>query len=48
MTTIAPTNTLAVSLHAVTDELRDQIVPVNRKYPIKELLQACRDYQSTR
>jgi 23S rRNA (adenine2503-C2)-methyltransferase len=35
---------LAVSLHAVTDELRDQIVPINRKYPIKELLQACRTY----
>jgi len=35
---------LAVSLHAVTDELRDQIVPINRRYPIKELLQACRDY----
>jgi 23S rRNA (adenine2503-C2)-methyltransferase len=35
---------LAVSLHAVTDELRDQIIPLNRKYPIKELLQACRDY----
>src|SRR5882762_735985 len=32
---------LAVSLHAVTDELRDQIVPLNRKYPIKELLKAC-------
>ncbi len=35
---------LAISLHAVTDELRDQIVPINRRYPIKELLQACRDY----
>ena len=35
---------LAISLHAVTDELRDQIIPLNRKYPIKELLQACRDY----
>ena len=35
---------LAVSLHAVTDELRDQIVPINRKYPIKELLNACRTY----
>jgi 23S rRNA (adenine2503-C2)-methyltransferase len=35
---------LAVSLHAVTDELRDQIVPLNRKYPIAELMQACRDY----
>ena len=36
---------LAVSLHAVTDELRNEIVPINRKYPIAELLEACRDYQ---
>ena len=35
---------LAISLHAVRDELRDEIVPINRKYPIAELLQACRDY----
>ncbi|HMG51566.1 MAG TPA: 23S rRNA (adenine(2503)-C(2))-methyltransferase RlmN, partial [Inquilinus sp.] len=35
---------LAVSLHAVTDELRDQIVPINKKYPVKELLDACRAY----
>jgi 23S rRNA (adenine2503-C2)-methyltransferase len=35
---------LAISLHAVTDELRDVIVPINRKYPIKELLEACRTY----
>ena len=35
---------LAVSLHAVTDELRDQIVPLNRKYPIRELIEACRRY----
>jgi 23S rRNA (adenine2503-C2)-methyltransferase len=35
---------LAVSLHAVTDELRDRIVPINRKYPIAELLEACRTY----
>ena len=35
---------LAVSLHAVTDELRDQLVPLNRKYPIAELLAACRAY----
>jgi 23S rRNA (adenine2503-C2)-methyltransferase len=35
---------LAVSLHAVTNELRDQIVPLNRKYPIEELLAACRRY----
>lgn len=38
---------LAVSLHAVTDELRDQLVPLNRKYPIKELLDACRNYPGT-
>ncbi len=35
---------LAISLHAVRDDLRDKLVPLNRKYPIKELLQACRDY----
>jgi 23S rRNA (adenine2503-C2)-methyltransferase len=35
---------LAVSLHAVTDELRNEIVPLNRKYPIAELLDACRRY----
>ncbi|MFI4987867.1 MAG: 23S rRNA (adenine(2503)-C(2))-methyltransferase RlmN, partial [Alphaproteobacteria bacterium] len=33
-----------VSLHAVRDELRDVVVPLNRKYPIAELLAACRDY----
>lgn len=35
---------LAISLHAVRDELRNELVPLNRKYRIKELLQACRDY----
>ena len=35
---------LAVSLHAPTDELRDRLVPVNRKYPIRDLLQACKRY----
>ncbi len=35
---------LAISLHAVRDDLRDVLVPLNRKYPIKDLLQACRDY----
>lgn len=35
---------LAISLHAVRDEVRDVIVPLNKKYPIAELLQACRDY----
>ena len=35
---------LAVSLHAPTDELRDRIVPVNRRYPVQELMQAVREY----
>ncbi len=35
---------LAISLHAVRDELRDVLVPINRKYPIKVLLDACRNY----
>jgi len=35
---------LAVSLHAPNDALRDQLVPVNRKYPIRELLKACKRY----
>ena len=35
---------LAVSLHAVNKEVRDEIVPINRKYGIEELLQACADY----
>jgi len=35
---------LAISLHAVTDELRNEIVPINKKYPIAQLMQACRDY----
>jgi 23S rRNA (adenine2503-C2)-methyltransferase len=37
---------LAISLHAVRDDLRDELVPLNRKYPIKELLDACRNYPS--
>jgi 23S rRNA (adenine2503-C2)-methyltransferase len=35
---------LAISLHAVRDELRNELVPINRKYPIAELLAACRAY----
>jgi 23S rRNA (adenine2503-C2)-methyltransferase len=35
---------LAISLHGTTDEIRNRLVPLNRKYPIAELLQACRDY----
>ncbi len=41
----AETNTmLAISLHATNDELRNELVPINRKYPIAELLDACRAY----
>jgi 23S rRNA (adenine2503-C2)-methyltransferase len=35
---------LAISLHAVRDELRNELVPLNRKYPLRELLDACRNY----
>ena len=35
---------LAVSLHAPTDELRDELVPINKKYPLRELLAACHRY----
>jgi 23S rRNA (adenine2503-C2)-methyltransferase len=35
---------LAISLHATRDELRDELVPINRKYPIAELMKACRNY----
>jgi len=35
---------LAISLHAVRDDLRNELVPINRKYPIAELLDACRNY----
>lgn len=35
---------LAISLHATTDEIRNQLVPLNRRYPLRELLAACRHY----
>lgn len=38
---------LAVSLHAVTDELRNEIMPINKKYPLKTLLEACRNYPAS-
>ncbi|MEQ9607998.1 MAG: 23S rRNA (adenine(2503)-C(2))-methyltransferase RlmN [Kiloniellaceae bacterium] len=38
---------LAVSLHATTDETRDMIMPINKKYPLKMLLDACRSYPGT-
>jgi len=37
-------SSLAISLHAVRDEIRDAIVPINKKYPIAELIEACRTY----
>jgi len=37
---------LAISLHGATDEVRDRIMPVNRKYPLKELVAACEEYQA--
>ncbi len=37
-------SSLAISLHAARDDVRDIIVPLNKKYPIAELLQACREY----
>lgn len=39
----SPVN-LAISLHAADDELRDQLMPINKKYPLAELMAACRDY----
>jgi 23S rRNA (adenine2503-C2)-methyltransferase len=37
-------SSLAISLHAARDEIRDEIVPINKKYPIAELIEACRTY----
>ena len=39
-----PTVNLAVSLNATTDELRDRIMPVNRRYPLRDLLKACKEF----
>lgn len=39
-----PQVNLAISLHAVNDEMRSQIMPVNKKYPMESLLSACREY----
>lgn len=38
---------LAVSLHAATDKLRDTMVPINKKYPLRELIPACTEYTET-
>ena len=40
--------TLAVSLHAARDELRDELVPLNRRYPLRELAAACHDWRRSR
>ena len=40
----APDVNLAISLNATTDEVRDRIMPINKKYPLKMLLDACRRY----
>ncbi|MGY9025131.1 MAG: 23S rRNA (adenine(2503)-C(2))-methyltransferase RlmN [Candidatus Pelagibacterales bacterium] len=39
---------LAISLHATNDDLRNEIVPINKKYPLQKLIQACRDYPRSR
>jgi len=39
---------LAISLHGATDEIRNKIMPVNRKYPLAELIAACEYYQQSR
>ncbi len=39
---------LAISLHGATDAVRERIMPVNRKYPLRELLSACEDYQKVK
>ena len=38
---------LAVSLHASTDEVRSKLMPINKKYPLKDILEACRTYPGT-
>ena len=37
-------SSLAISLHAVRDDIRNEIVPINKKYPIEQLMEACRTY----
>jgi 23S rRNA (adenine2503-C2)-methyltransferase len=39
---------LAVSLHAANDELRDELVPINRRYPLRDLMEACAAYVATK
>ncbi len=44
MASTRPQINLAVSLHAPDDELRDHLVPINRRYPLRNLMSACREY----
>jgi 23S rRNA (adenine2503-C2)-methyltransferase len=44
---VAPVR-LAISLHATTDEVRNELVPINRRFPLAELLEACRKFPATR
>lgn len=44
LTDLAPQINLAVSLHAPDDELRNVLVPINRRYPLADLMEACREY----
>jgi 23S rRNA (adenine2503-C2)-methyltransferase len=39
--------TLAISLHAANDELRDRLIPINRRYPLAQLMEACRAYKAS-
>ena len=47
LATIADRPHLAVSLAAPTDELRDQLMPINKKWPLRELLSACKDFEKS-
>ena len=42
-----PSVNLAISLHAVSDEVRDRIMPINKKYPLRDLFAALRDYPAS-
>ena len=47
LTAIPERPNLAVSLAAPTDELRDELMPINKKWPLEELLQACKEFEAT-
>jgi 23S rRNA (adenine2503-C2)-methyltransferase len=47
LATVSDRPHLAVSLAAATDELRDELMPINKKWPLKELLEACREFEKS-